>query len=505
MRRKPFLNVLLLLLLSIIANAQTTQPRLDSFFSSLYAYKEINGNVLVAENGQTIYEKSFGYADFANKTAHSEHSQFILASVSKVFTSAAVLQLRDKGILKLDDPVTKYFPGFPYPDITIRHLLSHTSGLPDYQLYEDLITKNPQKIFSNQDLFPALKIWKQPLTNKPGEKWNYSNNNFILLALLVEKLSRMPFEKYIQKNIFKVSGMNDTYFLNDPVHTADKRKATGYDYPLFISAELKEVDSIRKYRWIVYNASGFTGQGGIVTTARDMLQFDKALYAGKILKPSSLQEAFTPAKLNNGENADADIGIGKASYGLGWFIFSDSTNGKIVWHGGGRPGSVSFFLRNITKKQTVILFDNAFNKSLYANAVNALAILNNNPVQFHKKSLVREYNSTLAEKGVDAAFCRMQELQVDSIHYFLSEDDMNELGLQLLYAGKSPAHNEWALEVLKLNILLFPKSFNTYDSYGEALSNTNHKQEAIFMYKKSIELNPANEQGKKALSELMKK
>jgi CubicO group peptidase (beta-lactamase class C family) len=502
---KPFSNILVLLVLSVQSNAQDIPGRLDSFFNSLYAYKEINGNVLIAENGNAIYRRSFGYANFPNKTLHTEHSEFILASVSKVFTSVAVLQLRDKGMFKLDEHFVMYFPDFPYPDITIRNLLSHTSGLPDYQLYEELIAKNPEKIFSNKDVIPSLKIWKHPLNFKPSEKWNYSNNNFCLLALLVEKVSGLPFEKYLQKNIFSSAKMADTYFLGDSLHKVDKNRTIGYDYPFLFSTELQDVDSIKKYRWIMYNASGFVGQGGIITTSGDMLKFDNSLYSGKILNPSTLQEAFTPTKLKSGENANADIGIGKASYGLGWFIFEDSADGKIVWHGGGRPGSVSFFLRNITKKQTVILFDNAFNKSLYGNAVNALAILNNKPVTFRKKSLVKEYNSALADKGVDAAFCRLGETQADSAHYFLSEDDMNELGLQLLYAGKSPNHNQWALEILKLNTLLFPKSFNTYDSYAEALSNTGHKDEAIFMYKKSLELNPGNEGGKKALNELLKK
>ena len=478
--------------------------RLDSFFTSLCNYKEINGNVLVARDGNIVFKHSFGFADFNNKKPIKDTSGFTLASVSKVFTAAAILQLRDRGKLQLSDFFVTYFPGFPYPGITIRHLLSHTSGLPDYELYEEQINEHPDKIFTNDDLLPSLKMWNKPLRFKPGEQWSYSNTNFCLLALLVEKLSKLKFQQYLYKYIFIPAKMNHTYFSTDYKNMPNNNKVNNYEHPFLYSFKWQNVDSIKRYRWRLYNASGFVGQGNIITTTGDMMQFDDALYSGKILKLSTLDEAFSPTKLNNGLNCNADIGIGRASYGLGWFIQDDTTMGKIVWHTGGQPGAVSIFLRNITKKQMVIMFDNAFHTSLFANAFNAMALLNNQAVHFKKISLARDYGTALAEKGIDPAFCRLQELQADSLHYYISEDDMNELGLRLLYEATFDGHNILALEVLKLNILLFPKSFNTYDSYGEALAKAGKKEEAIFMYKKSIELNSGNEGGKKALEELQK-
>ena len=504
-RKLSSLLAVLLIVLSFKSFTQGIPERLDSFFTSLCNYHEINGNVLVTDRGNIIYKKSFGFADFEKKIPNNDSSEFTLASVSKIFTSTAILQLRDKGKLKLDDPIKKHFPDFPFHDITIRNLLSHTSGLPDYGIYEDKIKKNPDKIFSNKDLIPSLKLWHAGLNFKPGEKWQYSNTNFCLLALLVEKLSGLEFQKYLQKNIFIPAKMYNTYFQTDSGHIENINRTNNYEHPFLYSFKFQNVDSLSQYRWRLYNARGFVGQGNIITTVEDLLKFDDALYLGKILKPSTLEEAFTPTKLNNGENNNADIGIGKASYGLGWFIFKDTSAGKIVWHTGGQPGGLSIFLRNITKKQTVIMFDNAFHKSLYANGVNAMAILDNKPVTIKKISLIQNYGSILTDKGTDVAFCKLQELQADSTHYYLSEDDMNELGLRLLYEASFNGHNELALEVLKLNILLFPKSFNTYDSYGEALARTGKKEEAIFMYKKSIEINPGSEGGKKALEELRKK
>lgn len=484
---------------------QHVQEKLDQLFGSINAFGEINGNVLIAENGVVVYKRSFGFSDVPNKVRNTDSTGFTLASVSKIFTSVAILQLRDKGKLKLDDQVVKYLKDFPYPDITIRNLISHTSGLPDYQLYEDQMTKNRDKIFSNKDVLPSLKSWKKPLTFEPGEKWQYSNTNFCLLALLVEKLSGLEFRKYLQKNIFDPAKMMDTYFQADSLHRSHKNMAKNYVHPFLYSFSIKNVDSLKQYRWILYNASGFVGQGGIISTNGDLLKFDNALYSGKILRPATLMEAFTPTVLKNGKNANADIGIGEASYGLGWFILNDTTDGRIVWHSGGRPGALGIFIRNISKKQTVIMFDNAFHKNLFANGINAMAVMNAHEPEFEKISLTRDYGSALVNKGADIAFCKLQQLRADSAHYYLSEDDNNELGLRLLYEASFDGHNELALEVLKLNTLLFPKGFNTYDSYGEALARMGKKVEAIFMYKKSIEINPENIGGKKALEELIKK
>ncbi len=483
--------------------AQNIRMRLDSFFKTLPKYNEINGNALITDKGIILYQQSFGFADFKRQIKNRDSTEFCLASISKVFTSTAILQLRDKGKFKLDDPFVKFFPDFPYQKITIRNLLSHTSGLPDYQIYAEQIDENPDKVFTNNDVIPSLKKWNKPLEFYPGEKWGYSNTNFCLLALLVEKSSGLSFQQYVKQYIFEKAKMNRTYFVSELKRTQESKQAINYEYPFLFSAKLQNVDSLKKYKWRTYNASGFVGQGNIITITEDMLKFDNALYGEKLLKQSSLDEAFNPVILNNGKINNASIGIGEASYGLGWFILSDTSAGKIVWHTGGQPGALSVFIRNIYKRETVIMFDNTFNRNLYGNGINVMAIMDGKKLIIRKKSLVRDYGQELVEKGVDAAFCKFQTLKADSTHYYFSENDMNELGLQLLYAGDFSNHDKLSLEVLKLNILLFPFSFNTYDSYGEALAIVGKTDEAIVMYKKSIELNPNNDVGKHALKRLV--
>lgn len=135
--------------------AQTVSEQLDILFTS--PQYSVNGNVLVAENGKVFYRKSFGLADAKNKLPNNENSRFEIASITKTFTSTAILQLKDKGKLNLDKPFVKYFPDFPYPEITIRHLLSHTSGLPDLQIFEELVKKIPIRFLRLRTLFRRLK------------------------------------------------------------------------------------------------------------------------------------------------------------------------------------------------------------------------------------------------------------------------------------------------------------------------------------------------------------
>lgn len=493
------------LLIGSMSFAQGNSQKLDSIFNSLFAYGQINGNILVAEDGLPIYKKSFGYSNFETKTLHTENSIFSLASISKVFTSLAILQLKEKGKLKLDDLVLKYLKDFPYHDITIRNLLSHTSGLPDYDIFEEPINSNPNKIFTNKDVLPALIVWKKPLEFKPNEKWGYSNINYNLLALIVENITGKTFQEYVGKNIFVPANMTNTFFKTDSVALRGKNKSENYVYPTLYSSKLQNVDSLERFRWNVFNLRGIKGQGNIISNTEDMLKFDQVLYSGKLLKTSTLEEAFIPTKLTSGANADANIGIGETSYGLGWFIFDDNTNGKIVWHTGGVPGALSILLRNIDKKQTVILLDNTASAGLYKNGVNAMNILNKKPIVTTKQSLTRIYGGTLVDKGIDNAFVKFVELREDTSHFHLREDDMNELGYELLNRAIFNGHNDLALEVFRQNILLFPNNYNPYDSYGEALAKVGKKNEAIIMFRKSIQLNPDNEGGKKILEELLKK
>lgn len=483
---------------ALTVQAQDVQEKIGNYFSSSFLQAAFNGNVLVTEQGKIIYAHSFGYANVEDHLPVHAASRFHLASVSKPFTSTAILQLKEKGKLKLDDPVIKYLQDFPIPGVTIRHLLSHTSGLPDYQIFEVPHSEDTGKIFSNADLIPAIKRYTGPMS-APGEKWSYSNTGYGLLALLVEKISGMPFPVYLDKYIFKPAGMRHTYVQTTLLPVTDTGRTINYDFASYAPSQLKRISSIRQYRIPSEILGGIAGPGHVVSTCEDLFNFDQALYTNKLLKPATLKEAFTPASLNNGEKAATGWGNAHSWYGLGWEILQDTSMGKVVWHSGGAPGMVTFFMRNLSRHQAIILLDNVTHRNVHNDGMNTLYMLNKQALPpAGKQSLADVYVRTLFKDGVEHAATLFNEFKTDTAHYYLDEMELNHRGLNLLFDG----HQTQALEVLRMNTLLFPGSWNVYDSYAEALLLSGRKEDAITMYRKSIAMNPGNEGGIKALEKI---
>ncbi|GAA4312331.1 hypothetical protein GCM10023149_07650 [Mucilaginibacter gynuensis] len=507
------LRFLFLYLLWLCPVYLSAQPKpIHAYFEELKQRKQHNGNILVADDGRAIINFSSGYADFNTQTPNTPASCFNLASISKVITATAVLQLRDKGKFNLDDAVVQHLPDFPFKDVKIRHLLTHTSGLPDLELFEDLVKQFPDTVITNRNVLPELHKWKRGLYFKPGDEFRYCNTEYNLLALLIEKVTGLSFTAYIRKYIFAPAGMKDSYITipgqkNEGLIAQPQMKPhPGYD-STFVA-----VDSISRYRYLTYNNSGTTGQGNVMSTTADMLKFDQAYFKGKLLKTSTLQEAITPLKLNNGtvyydHRMDTMDGEGKMAYGLGWEIFDQPVFGRSVGHGGFKFGLATFYLHNLTKNQTIIGFDNTAGSEFGRFITSALSLLNNQaPMVFRtSKSLVTLYGTALVKQGADHAAAIFNANKADKAAYYLNEGEMNDLGYNLFYMSSFPGHREMALEVFKLATFIFPDSYNTYDSYGQLLRDRGKKEDAILMYQKSIALNPGNEDGKRILSQLLTK
>jgi CubicO group peptidase (beta-lactamase class C family) len=490
-------------------DTKSTAQKLDTYFTGLANDLELHGSVLVAEDGKIIYEKSFGYADVEARKLNTRDTEFQLASIAKPFTAIAVLQLKEKGKLNLDHKFVKYFPNFPYPDITIRHLLSHTSGLSDYELFSKLIELNPDKVYENKDIIPVMISMKVPLEFQPGEKWDYRNFNFSLLALLVEKLSGQKFEDYLKKNVFEPAKMTNTYVKTALINpTPSPNYAYNHVYPFLFSSEPVSINkkfTNPRFKRYLYN-QGFIGDSNVYSTTGDLLKFDQALYNAVLLKNETLEESMTPAKLNSGEDDKIPPGpggkgiggMGNASNGLGWMIFDDASAGKIVWHAGGTSGAVTIFFRNVTKKQTVVVLDNTYNLTLYPKALSAMHILNGKPILPVKKSLAKIYGRTLIAQGAESAAVRLNEFKADTENYTLVEREFNNMAWDMMMNG----YKTQALEAFKINTFLFPASDHIYGSYGEGLLEIGKKEEAIIMFNKALKINPNNDDAKKMLKKI---
>lgn len=253
--------------------AQDRYGKLDLFFSTLSQAGQFNGNALITENGNVVYEKSFGYADFGNKRNNTAQSSFPIASITKTITSTAILQLKQQGKLQVEDRVSKYLSNFPYPEVTIRQLLSHTSGLPIYDtLFFSLIAKHPDTVFINKDIIPTCISQKTPLVFKPGEDFSYNNVNYNILAVIVEKISGLSFGSYLQANIFDPAGMTNTS-LSKFLKREDKNLSKRYNFKYLYSDKVQLADTIAEF--LIANRFNFQGHGDLISTTMCMIAMER--------------------------------------------------------------------------------------------------------------------------------------------------------------------------------------------------------------------------------------
>ena len=318
------------------------REKLDSLFAS---QKDFSGVVLIADNGKIVYEKAFGYREFENQIPLQKTDIFELASVSKQFTAMIIMMLKEKGLLNYDDSVSRYLE-IPYKGITIRNLLTHTSGLPDYQ---DIMDKywDKSKVAGNPDCIEYLNKYAPPKHFEPGDKYEYSNTGYMLLASIAEKASGKDFIELCRKWIFKKLKMRSTDIRTLEAKKATKNFAIGH---IYVEERNKWVraDSFPSSDYTIWLGNR-KGPGRISSTATDLLKWDKALYTEKLIKQSTLQEAFTPMKLNDGT---------LSNYGFGWIVRTDPVLGKIIWHNGDNPGYKTQITRYIDKKKTMIILNN---------------------------------------------------------------------------------------------------------------------------------------------------
>lgn len=490
-----FIGIILLEMAAVEGFAQSVPPNLDSYYQALSSNYEMNGNVAASQNGKIIYQRSFGFKDIAAQGLNDKNSQFELASVSKLFTAVAVLQLKERGLVNLDTPFQHYFPEFPYAKITIRHLLAHTSGLPDIEtLVDSLIIKNPDKQFTiHDDLQNVINYSRGHALNfQPGEKWGYSSLGYHLLGLLVEKVSGQTLATYTRDHIFKVAGMNHSYIQTTMQQKIDPDRTKNYQYSNHIELKLQWVDTLTDLKEWSYNLALETGGSGIISTADDMLRFDAALSAGKLLMPETLEEAYSPYQLNSGQPAQP---FDLTYCGLGWFIFKDTSHGRVVWGSGANPGTISFIASNVDHHQCLVVLHNI--KCNPFNDLSSLSILNGQKVTYHVP-LAFVYAQDLYKKGREYADAHFKTLSQDTTHYSLTESDLARSAVESRRMGLK----DQAMTICELNVGTFPESADAFKTYGFTLAKYGQKEKAIAAYKKAVELNPKDQESKDALKKL---
>ncbi len=309
---------------------------LDHQITNLLLDSGFNGTVLIARYGMVIYERSFGFSSFEKAEPMNLETTFQLASISKTFTSASVLMLQEEGLLDIDRYVVEYIPEFPYDNITIRQMLSHTSGLQNYMWLVERYWKKKASP-TNEDVLQLFLQYPRPLNFTPGKRFDYSNTGFVFLALLVERVSGKRFAEYIHENIFEPLEMHRS-FVNDLHHPVEiENRAFGYRQWRGRQIIIPDDD-----------LDGPLGDKGIFSTVHDLFKWDQALHRSELLPAKVWQEAFQNARLSN----DSLV-----NYGLGWRLqtFLDKS---IIHHPGRWHGFRTSFKRFVDDHSVVIVLNN---------------------------------------------------------------------------------------------------------------------------------------------------
>jgi CubicO group peptidase (beta-lactamase class C family) len=327
-------------------NPKNADKRIDAVMQELHRTRGFNGNVLVAKKGKIVYEKAIGWADYLHRDSLKINSQFELASVTKTMTSTGILLLMERGKLKLDDDVKKFFPDFPYDGVTIRLLLTHRSGMMNYVYFIDDIYRknhlNQRKGLTNAEAMKMIADYKPTRFNEPNKRFLYNNSNFMVLGSIIEKVSGMSYAQFMQENVFKPASMAHTHVYSKAVYDKIPVDVVGHD----------------RGQWRYSVAQNFldgpVGDKGIYSTVGDLFLFDRALRAGLLLKQATLDSAYVPRN---------PMLHGHFSYGYGWRTFT-APGQEVIYHTGWWHGFRHIYLRDMKDDITVVLLTNLANGSL---------------------------------------------------------------------------------------------------------------------------------------------
>ena len=324
-----------------LSEAGNIKQACQAWYDTVLSPRGFNGGMLVAKDGNIVFEKYSGTGHLPGIDVITDSTPMHIASISKTFTAMAVLKLWQDGKLNIDDDFSKFFPAFTYPGLTIRCLLNHRSGLPNYNYFMETLGWDKTRFVKNEDVLDYLITHKEALPDitPPCTHFTYCNTNYALLALLIEKVTGLKYANYLSSTFFKPLQMSHTYVFS----LADTLTA------------------IPSYNWRgapeTFNfLDQVYGDKNIYTTPRDLLTWDKALNAGLIFTAETLNQAYAPYSNEK---------PGQHNYGLGWRMNIFYDGNKIIYHNGWWHGSNAAFIRLLKEKATIIVIGNKFNRSVY--------------------------------------------------------------------------------------------------------------------------------------------
>jgi CubicO group peptidase (beta-lactamase class C family) len=438
---------------------QTKAANIDTLVQRANRLGLFNGNVLVVDHGKIIYKTGIGYADAGNTIKLTDQYRFHIGSIAKEFNAVGIMMLQEQGKLSLDDKVSKYLPQLPAwaDNIRVINLLQYTSGLPDVKWKT---VKNDA-----DNMADLMKV--DSLDFEPGKKYAYNNNNVFLQRRIIEKVTGISFKQFVEDYELKPAGMSTA--IVDPTEQ-DALVARSYD-------------NNGKADDLVYPISGWTA-----VTLDDFYAWANAIDKFKLISPVATREII------NGISPGKQSGLGGGSM----------DNDKMISHI--HDGTSLNYQALLVSKEphgiTVILMTNNRQGNLYSIEKSIESILENKPYTQVKRSFLDEFNTKLDLMSGDQIINFYNDLKSKrgTEYSFDDENTLNETGYYLMNKKRLAD----AVAVFEYNTKLFPKSGNVFDSLGEAYYNQGNKSLALLNYKKSLQLDPANDNAKKLITELDK-
>lgn len=466
-------------------NKSQIVDKIDSYLNASIA-NGFSGAVLVSRKGEIILSKGYGWADRKKKVPNTSSTVFNIGSVTKQFTASAILKLVEQGAINTSDKISLFFNEVPIDkkDITIHQLLTHTSGISH---------KTGGYRYDEADKEQFLKdFFGSELQSKPGAKHQYANANYIMLTAILESVSKQSYASFLNKNLFEPSDMDYSGYKSIPFST--EKLAHGYYYN---RTDEKWVDWGTTQEHLPYNNKHWysIGKGDIHSTVDDLYKWHLALKDNKVLRSKTREIQESPHEAEN-ESATS-------FYGYGWAISKTNRGTKIVTHNGSNGIYFADFIRFIEDDVIIIYLTNVFlgNESEYVAWEISKMIFDSNykatPISKNIYELIHGFMKINNSKEVTKlpAFLKKELKNEFSDHAIL-----NRLGYSRLKNEEKP---DWALELFKLNVKLFPEDGNLWDSLGEAYLKYDQKEEALKSYTKAVEL--GNEVSIIALDKLLNK
>ncbi len=456
--------------------AQSKKEKMDELMKAYHGFNMFDGSVLVVENGKIVYKNAFGMANREWDIPNTTDTKFMIGSVSKPITAILVLIQVQKGLISLDKTISDYIPEFSKKNgsrITIRQLLGHASGMPNYDIIKDFFPRISRQNVTREDY---MKLYMDStLVFEPGKSYYYSSWGYFTLGYIMERVTGKTYSQLMKEDIFDKLDMKDSgsYYHTQIV----KKRATGYDYTLggFTSADFRD-------------QSNTMGTGDLYSTVEDLFKLHIGITNNTLLNKKLTEEMFTP-------------GIRPWRYGFGWFNqnfkYTPTDSVFVNYHLGMTEGFLSFLVRIPSTNSLVVFLCNSSPTHFFGIASNLMKVLYNKPVNL-KQPVHKALESVIVKNGAVKAVEEYRKMKADTAHYYVDWLAMNQLGDQLFALKRY----EDARIIFENNALEFPERDLALLSLAKTYEELGRKEDAIVYYKKVLAVNPGYEEAKNRLKEL---